>query len=271
MSLPEPGEQLALRSRCTRRRADVRGERAAASAGRLMGSAARQDAARPATGRRSRCQRASAGKESSCTCAGCPSSRAVPPPPQGSTDDQHARSDPRTTSTSRRSADRRASPPCRPSRLRSTPRAGRTSPAVPDGRLRAAVARRLFAGVATACRAGHPARRRGLRRRTRPAIPVMRLVRPDAFYRRLGAGGLIGFGEAYMAGDWDADDLAGLLTVFAREMATLIPAAPAAAARPRRAAPAPAAPRRRRARASATSPTTTTCRTSSSRSSSTRR
>ena len=53
--------------------------------------------------------------------------------------------------------------------------------------------------------------------------PVMRLLRPEAFYRRVGASGLIGFGEAYMAGDWDADDLSGLLTVFAHEMATLIP------------------------------------------------
>ena len=40
-----------------------------------------------------------------------------------------------------------------------------------------------------------------------PDAPVMR-VRSDAFFRRLGADGLIGFGEAFMAGDWDADDLA---------------------------------------------------------------
>ena len=57
----------------------------------------------------------------------------------------------------------------------------------------------------------------------RPGDPVMRLRRPDDFYRRIAAGGLIGFGESYMAGDWDADDLAGLLTVFAHEMSTLIP------------------------------------------------
>ena len=35
------------------------------------------------------------------------------------------------------------------------------------------------------------------------------LIRPDAFFQRLGAGGLIGFGEAYQAGDWDTDDLPG--------------------------------------------------------------
>ncbi|HEY5033337.1 MAG TPA: cyclopropane-fatty-acyl-phospholipid synthase family protein [Actinomycetes bacterium] len=53
--------------------------------------------------------------------------------------------------------------------------------------------------------------------------PVMDLVRPESFFRRVGAGGLIGFGEAYQAGDWTADDLAGVLTVFARRMASLVP------------------------------------------------
>jgi cyclopropane-fatty-acyl-phospholipid synthase len=33
----------------------------------------------------------------------------------------------------------------------------------------------------------------------------------------------IGFGEAYMAGDWTSNDPAGLLTPFARRMAVLIP------------------------------------------------
>jgi cyclopropane-fatty-acyl-phospholipid synthase len=46
----------------------------------------------------------------------------------------------------------------------------------------------------------------------------MRLHHPSAFHRRLGRGGLIGFGEAYQAGDWDADDLAGLLTAAAGAM-----------------------------------------------------
>ncbi len=36
----------------------------------------------------------------------------------------------------------------------------------------------------------------------------MRLHRPAQFFRRLGHDGLIGFGESYMAGDWDADDVA---------------------------------------------------------------
>jgi cyclopropane-fatty-acyl-phospholipid synthase len=53
--------------------------------------------------------------------------------------------------------------------------------------------------------------------------PVMRLHRPAQFFRRLGHDGLIGFGESYMAGDWDADDVASVLTPFARRMAGLVP------------------------------------------------
>jgi cyclopropane-fatty-acyl-phospholipid synthase len=53
--------------------------------------------------------------------------------------------------------------------------------------------------------------------------PVMRLVRPDAFFHRLGDSGTIGFGEAYMAGDWDTDDLPGVLTAFAAQLRALIP------------------------------------------------
>ncbi len=53
--------------------------------------------------------------------------------------------------------------------------------------------------------------------------PVMRLHRPEEFYARLGRDGLIGFGESYLTGAWDTDDLAGFLTVPAARMATLIP------------------------------------------------
>jgi cyclopropane-fatty-acyl-phospholipid synthase len=56
-----------------------------------------------------------------------------------------------------------------------------------------------------------------------PGAPQMRLIRPGAFYRRLGHSGLIGFGEAYLAGDWTADDLPAVLTVFCKRMSTLIP------------------------------------------------
>ncbi|MGH8960565.1 MAG: class I SAM-dependent methyltransferase [Jatrophihabitantaceae bacterium] len=58
------------------------------------------------------------------------------------------------------------------------------------------------------------------------ADPLLRLRRPDDFYHRLGAGGLIGFGEAFMAGDWDSGDgdaLVALLTVLAARLDTLVP------------------------------------------------
>jgi cyclopropane-fatty-acyl-phospholipid synthase len=51
----------------------------------------------------------------------------------------------------------------------------------------------------------------------------MILHRPRDFFRRLGAVGLIGFGESYMAGDWDCADLAGLLTIFAADIGGLVP------------------------------------------------
>ena len=53
--------------------------------------------------------------------------------------------------------------------------------------------------------------------------PTMTVRRPEALYARLGAAGLVGFGEAYMARDWEADDLTGVLTVFASAVTTLVP------------------------------------------------
>lgn len=53
--------------------------------------------------------------------------------------------------------------------------------------------------------------------------PLMRIVRPRAFFHRLGADAKIGFGEAYMVGDWDSTDPAGVLTPFAERMSTLVP------------------------------------------------
>ncbi len=118
--------------------------------------------------------------------------------------------------------------------------------AQPHRAVRAAVARRLFARAV----ANRPLRvvlpdGRTLGRGGVDA-PTMTLVRPGSFYARVGATGLIGFGEAYMAGDWTAgrfpaassapnadgtgppplpvDDLAAVLTVFAERMSTLVPA-----------------------------------------------
>ena len=55
-----------------------------------------------------------------------------------------------------------------------------------------------------------------------PDAPLMQ-VRSDDFFRRLGSDGLIGFGEAFMAGDWDAPDLVAVLEPIARNVATLVP------------------------------------------------
>ena len=56
--------------------------------------------------------------------------------------------------------------------------------------------------------------------------PVFEIVRPAAFFARLGRETTVGFGEAYMAGDFRAGsgtDLADLLTPFAARVATLVP------------------------------------------------
>ncbi|WP_256106995.1 cyclopropane-fatty-acyl-phospholipid synthase family protein [Streptomyces sp. ODS05-4] len=56
------------------------------------------------------------------------------------------------------------------------------------------------------------------------AGPGLTVHDPDAFFRRVGTSGLIGFGESYMAGEWDSDDLAGVLTVLAARVDDLVPA-----------------------------------------------
>lgn len=59
------------------------------------------------------------------------------------------------------------------------------------------------------------------------SAPVMEVVRPAAFFARLGKDTNIGFGEAYMAGDWRPGphtDLGDLLTPFAERLTTLVPA-----------------------------------------------
>ena len=56
--------------------------------------------------------------------------------------------------------------------------------------------------------------------------PVMVVRRPAVLYRRLGVDAKIGFGEAYMAGDWSegaGTDLADLLTPFAARITRLVP------------------------------------------------
>ena len=99
---------------------------------------------------------------------------------------------------------------------------GPTSAQVPTGpraAVSAAVARRLFEA--------------GVRRLPSPSTsraatigrggPEMTVHRPEEFFARLGRGALIGFGEAYLTGAWDADDLGAFLTVLAAEMPRLVP------------------------------------------------
>ncbi|WP_330352502.1 class I SAM-dependent methyltransferase [Streptomyces chartreusis] len=54
--------------------------------------------------------------------------------------------------------------------------------------------------------------------------PLLDVHDPRAFHRRIGSQGLIGFGESYMAGEWDAPDPVGVLTVLAAHAAELVPA-----------------------------------------------
>jgi cyclopropane-fatty-acyl-phospholipid synthase len=53
--------------------------------------------------------------------------------------------------------------------------------------------------------------------------PVLAVSNEENFYRRLGSG-TAGLAEAYMAGDWDSDDLPGLFTVLAENITTIVPA-----------------------------------------------
>nr|WP_222612680.1 class I SAM-dependent methyltransferase [Arthrobacter sp. PM3] len=70
---------------------------------------------------------------------------------------------------------------------------------------------------------GRAALERGVCADPAAAYPVMTINRPEAFAARLGDGGLIGLGESYMAGDWDADDLTAVMEVFAARVGTLVP------------------------------------------------
>ena len=56
--------------------------------------------------------------------------------------------------------------------------------------------------------------------------PVLRVRRPGEFLDRLGADGLIGFGEAYQTGAWTSasgDELAALLEILAGNISDLVP------------------------------------------------
>ena len=56
--------------------------------------------------------------------------------------------------------------------------------------------------------------------RNGPSI-VVDLRRPDAVWERMGRRTRVGFGEAYVAGDWDTDDLVGLFSLVGRNLPRL--------------------------------------------------
>lgn len=95
----------------------------------------------------------------------------------------------------------------------------------PSSRLRAFAAERIFVQAARNLPLSieFPDGRR-LGRPDDAVLPRMIIRNPAALYQRVGSAGLIGFGEAFMAGDWTTDDLVGVLTPFAERIAELVPA-----------------------------------------------
>jgi len=53
--------------------------------------------------------------------------------------------------------------------------------------------------------------------------PTLTIHHHDRMMRRIAASGLIGFGESYLAGEWDADDLAAVIAVFGASVDSLVP------------------------------------------------
>ena len=84
----------------------------------------------------------------------------------------------------------------------------------PKAKISVAIARKIFVKVAD---------RLGISVSTDGSPADLRLIRPEEFFARLGQDGLIGFGEAYMTGAWEADDLGGTLTVLCNEIGDLVP------------------------------------------------
>jgi cyclopropane-fatty-acyl-phospholipid synthase len=53
--------------------------------------------------------------------------------------------------------------------------------------------------------------------------PTLAVKDPDLLARRMGRHGLIGFGESYMAGEWESTDLVGALTALAPALNGMLP------------------------------------------------
>ena len=176
--------------------------------------------------RAGRSSRSSGGRGSASGCAGsrsCPPARADDPRDRRGSRACTGASEPHRSSTSRRRAGRPVAG-ARPRRRtsRCTPRSPSGSSTGPSG------------GYRSACELpdGSIVGGRGVRRRAGRCASST----STAFFDRLGADGLIGFGESYMAGDWDADDLAAVLSRSRPGLATLVPGVDAATAAVLRAA-----------------------------------
>ena len=94
--------------------------------------------------------------------------------------------------------------------LTSSPRTGAwpgldVVPSGPRARVSARIARRLFEAAINRLDVTVHVGDRTLGR----GGPVATIHRPEEFFLRLGRYQLIGFGEAYLSGAWDADDLGG--------------------------------------------------------------
>ena len=73
----------------------------------------------------------------------------------------------------------------------------------PKAAVSAAIARRIFLKVTD---------RLGLSVSTDGSPADLVIHRPEEFFGRIGSDGLIGFGESYMTGAWDAEDLGATLS-----------------------------------------------------------
>lgn len=92
-------------------------------------------------------------------------------------------------------------------------------PTGPRARVSARIARRLFIAAVERLDVTVHVEGRTIGR----GGPEMTVHQPEELWARLGRHQLIGFGEAYLTGAWDAEDLGGFLTVLAAEMADLVP------------------------------------------------
>jgi cyclopropane-fatty-acyl-phospholipid synthase len=99
---------------------------------------------------------------------------------------------------------------------------GPAIPPAPRAPARAAIARRLFAAAAGRLGPLEVIGPRGEAIRRCEGAPRMTIDDPR-FFDRIATQGNIGFAESYMAREWHADDLAGVLSAFAAHVTNLVP------------------------------------------------